>query len=86
MSIQLSPQNQQYLENFVADGMYPSQAAALREKNEHIPFVPPEHMELVEEALESSAIEGLIPMTAEDWANLRQLAHDMANKSGRNSA
>lgn len=63
----------------VASGMFPSKEAAidaavdaLREKTEPIPMVPEEHMEEVERAIEESRAGLSTPMTAEDWAELRQ--------------
>ncbi len=85
MDQQLSPQNEEFLERIVAGGIFPSKAAALdaaatalREKSDAIPLVPEEHMEAVEHGL-AQADAGLCePMTAEDWASLRQYAHDCA--------
>jgi hypothetical protein len=81
----LSPQNEQYLRQVVAGGIYPSKeaaldaaVAALRERNDEIPFIPDEHMEAVEEGL-AEADAGLCrPMTEDDWARLHQLARDVA--------
>lgn len=85
MSIQLSPQAEQYLDSVVADGFFPSREAALeaavdalREKLEPIPFVPDEHMERVEQAIASSNAGRSREMTPEDWESLRQLARDVA--------
>ncbi len=85
----LSPQNQQYLEQVVAGGIYPSKeaaldaaVAALREKNDEIPFIPDEHMGAVEQAIESADAGLCRTMTEDDWERLRQLARDVA--AGKN--
>ncbi len=85
MASGLSPHNEQYLDQVVAGGLYPSKDAALdaavialREKHSAIPVVPPEHLALVEEALEDIEKHGSVEMTAEDWTRLRQLARDTA--------
>jgi hypothetical protein len=79
MASELSRQNEQYLEQLVTGGLYPSKeaaVAALREKNDEIPFVPDEHMEAVEQGI-AEADAGLTrPMTEHDWDSLRQLARD----------
>jgi hypothetical protein len=85
MATGLSSQNEQYLAQVVASGMFPSKEAALdaavvalREKNEQIPLVPAEHMERVEQAIASSNAGYSSEMTAEDWSRLRDLAHQVA--------
>ena len=90
MSHELSPQSEQYLDEMVSGGFYPTKEAALeaavdalREKNDEIPFIPEEHMEAVERAIESSRAGLSSPMTQADWDELRQLARDVA---ARNSA
>ncbi|HEY2837544.1 MAG TPA: hypothetical protein VGJ26_00225 [Pirellulales bacterium] len=91
MSHSLSPHAEQYLDQIVAGGLYPSKEAALeaavealREKNDEIPFVPDEHMEAVERAIESANAGEATPMTQDDWARLRKIAHDVAaSKSPR---
>lgn len=89
MNVQLSPQSEQYLARVVAGGIYPSKeaaleaaVAALRERDQAVPMVPPEHMALVEEAIESSLAGKSSPMTAADWERLRQLARETAAKHG----
>jgi Arc/MetJ-type ribon-helix-helix transcriptional regulator len=74
----------------VADGLYPSKAAALeaavealREKNEGTPMVPEEHMAMVEEAIESLDRGEGREMTDADWEELRQLAERTAREAGR---
>ena len=61
MDKELSPQTEEYLASVVAGGLFPSKEVALeaavdalREKTESIPFVPDEHMERVEQAIESA--------------------------------
>ncbi len=51
MAIELSAETEQYLENVVAGGLFPTKEAALeaavqalRTATEPIPMVPPEHM------------------------------------------
>jgi hypothetical protein len=86
MQHELSPQSEQYLEKIVSGGLFPTKEAALeaavealRQKNEEIPFVPDEEMEEVERAIEEANAGLATPMTQEDWAKLRQLAHDVAS-------
>lgn len=88
MERHLSPQTEQFLANAVASGMFPSKEAAieaavesLREKVETIPMVPDEHMASVEEAIASFNAGDFSPMTATDWAELRQRVHDVAARS-----
>jgi hypothetical protein len=92
MSKGLSQQTEQYLANMVAGGLFPSKeaaleaaVAALREKNEQLPFVPDEHMERVEQAIASSLAGRSHPMTTADWTNLRQLARDAASGNAPSS-
>ena len=90
MERELSPQSEQYLERIVAVGLFSSKeaaldaaVAALREKTEAIPFVPDEHMEAVEQAIDEANAGLSQPMTEEDWSRLRQLARDVAgNQTG----
>jgi hypothetical protein len=86
MSSELSESTEQYLASVVAGGLYPSKeaaleaaVAALREKNEPVPPVPDEHLELVEQAVASSRVGRSRALTADDWANLRQNARDAAS-------
>ena len=85
MAGELSPQIEQYLASVVAGGLFPSREEALeaaiialREKIEPIPFVPDEHMELVEQGIASARAGLCREMTDADWDNLRQLARDVA--------
>jgi hypothetical protein len=85
MEHQLSPLNEQFLDQIVAGGLFPSKEAALdaamgalREKTDAIEFVCAEHMEAVEEGI-ADADAGLCDaMTEDDWAELKKLAHDVA--------
>ncbi|HEX4144273.1 MAG TPA: hypothetical protein VHY91_12255 [Pirellulales bacterium] len=86
MATEVPPQIEQYLASVVAGGLFPSKEAALeaaiaalREKTEPIPFVPDEHMERVEQAIESANAGHARPLTPEYWENLRQLARDAAS-------
>jgi Arc/MetJ-type ribon-helix-helix transcriptional regulator len=86
-NIQLSEQSEEFLRHAVASGVYASRVAALedavaalREKLDRIPMVPPEHMALVEAALESSAAGHSRPMTADDWARLHEIAEEAAKR------
>lgn len=86
MEKDLSPQTEQYLASVVADGLFPSKEAALeaavqalREKTEPFPFVPAEHMDAVERAIESANAGRLTPMTPEYWEQLRQVVRDTAS-------
>ncbi len=92
MATVLPPQIEQYLASVVAGGLFPSQEAALeaaidalREKTEPIPFVPDEHMEIVEQAIESANAGHGRVLTDSDWENLRQLARDAASGSSPTS-
>jgi hypothetical protein len=85
---ELSPQTEQYLASVVAGGLFPSKEAALeaaiaalREKTEPIPFVPDEHMDRVEQAIESANAGRTKPMTPEYWESLRQTVRDAAGNS-----
>jgi len=85
MANELSSYSEEYLARIVAAGIFPSKeaaleaaVAALREKTEPLPLVPPEHMDLVEQALASSHSGYPRPFTAADWERLRQLARDTA--------
>jgi hypothetical protein len=85
---ELSPQTEQYLASVVAGGLFPSKEAALeaaiaalREKTEPIPFVPDEHMDRVEQAIESASAGRTKPMTPEYWESLRQIVCDAAGNS-----
>jgi hypothetical protein len=58
---ELSPHIEQYLASVVAGGLFSSQEAALeaaiaalRVKTEPVPFAPDEHMEPLEQAIESA--------------------------------
>lgn len=90
MSYELSPQNEQYLESIVAGGFFPTKEAALdaavealRQKDEDIPFVPEEHMDAAEQALDDADAGNTRIMTAEDWSRLREYAHDVARRSNQ---
>jgi hypothetical protein len=89
MSIELSPQIEQYLASIVAGGLFPSQEAALeaailalRERTEPVPFVPDEHMTGVEQAIESANAGRTLPMTPEFWEGLRQAIRDASAGNG----
>ncbi|HWC88600.1 MAG TPA: hypothetical protein VG433_03070 [Pirellulales bacterium] len=86
MELNLSQQSEQYLQQLVAGGLYPSTAAALeaavaalRERGEQDPLVPEEHMAAVEQGLASAAAGLARPFIPADWARLRQIAHDAAS-------
>jgi vacuolar-type H+-ATPase subunit E/Vma4 len=88
MSIELSPQVEQYLASVVAGGLFPSEEAALeaaiaalREKIEPIASVPNEHLELIEQGLASLRAGRCRVFTEADWDNLRRLARDTASSS-----
>lgn len=90
MDKHFSPQTEQYLANAVASGMFPSKeaaidaaVAALREKTEPVPMVLEEHMASVEAGIAESRAGLGTPMTAQDWAELRQYAHDVAARRAR---
>jgi Arc/MetJ-type ribon-helix-helix transcriptional regulator len=93
MSIGLLPQNQQYLDQIVASGLYPSQEAALnaaiaalREKAEQIPFISAKEMEAVEQGIREADAGLSRPMTEEDWMRLRKRAEAAAERArGGNS-
>jgi transposase len=83
---ELSPQIEQYLASVVAGGLFPSEEAALeaaiaalREKTEPIPFVPDEHMERLDQAIDSANAGRCREMSDADWESLHQLARDNAS-------
>jgi hypothetical protein len=85
MAIVLSPQTEQYLASVVAGGLFASKEAALeaavdalREKTEPIPFVPDEHMERVEQAIESANAGRSREMTPEFRESILQRIRDAA--------
>jgi len=86
MASELSPQNEEFITQALAAGAYPSKDAALdaavtalREKNETVPWVPAEHMSLVEAAIASSDAGESREMLAADWQKLRQRVFDAAS-------
>jgi len=86
MATELPPKIEEYLASVVAGGMFPSQEAALeaaiialREKTEPTPFVPGEHMERVEQAIESANTGRTRPMTPEYWDSLREIVRSAAD-------
>jgi hypothetical protein len=85
MATEFSPQIEQYLASIVAGGLFPSREAALeaailalREKTEPIPLAPDEHMERLEQAIESANAGRTKPLTPEYWEGLRQKIRDAA--------
>ncbi len=85
MSRELSPQSEQFLASVVAGGLFPSPEAALeaaiealREKTAAIPLVPGEHLERVEQAIESANAGRCRELTDADWEQLRQYARDVS--------
>ena len=85
MSIELSPQNEQFLTSMVAGGLFPSKEAALdaaiealREKTQQPATLRAEHIELIEQGLASLQAGRSRDFTAADWETLRQLARDTA--------
>ncbi|MBX3414105.1 MAG: hypothetical protein KF708_15565 [Pirellulales bacterium] len=85
MHHELSPQSEQYLDQIVAGGLYPSKEAALEaavealpEKTEPSHFVPDDHLETVERGIESAHAGRLKPVTPEFWDALRQMARETA--------
>jgi hypothetical protein len=90
MAHELSPQAEQYLASVVADGLFPSTQAALeaaiaalREKTEPIPMVPEEHMERLEQAIESANAGQCRELTDADWEAIEQAARDSASGNSR---
>jgi Arc/MetJ-type ribon-helix-helix transcriptional regulator len=93
MSIELSPQIEQYLASVVAGGMFPSQEAALeaaitalREKTGQPPFVPAEHLELVEQGMASVRAGRTRELSDADWEQLAQHARDVASGNSSENA
>jgi len=87
MSFGLSPQNEQFLTDAVAGGLFPSKEAALdaaveslRERQSDVPMVPEEHMAGVEEALAELDAGLGVEMTPAEWERLRQEAHAAADR------
>ena len=92
MQHELSPRSEQYLDEVVSGGLFPSKEAALeaaiealREKNAEIPFVSDEDMEAVEQAIESSRAGRSSPMTRADWDELRRVARDAAARNSQSN-
>jgi Arc/MetJ-type ribon-helix-helix transcriptional regulator len=93
MSTELSPQLEQYLASVVAGGLFPSREAALeaavealRAKTEHMPFVPTEHMERVEQGIASARAGRSRELTEADWERLRQRARDVGSRNPPSNA
>jgi hypothetical protein len=88
MNNELSPENEQFLANVVAGGLFPSKEAALdaaiealREKTEQAATIPAEHVELIEQGIASLRAGRCRALTDADRENLRQLARDTASGS-----
>ena len=84
---ELSPESEQYLASVVAGGLFSSKAAALeaavgalKAQFEQIPFVPAEHMDLVEQAVASADAGRCRELTDADWEALRQRAREVASR------
>jgi Arc/MetJ-type ribon-helix-helix transcriptional regulator len=87
-----SEQVELFLEQMIAEGVFGTREAAieaavtlLREQTQQIPFVPDEHMEEVERAIEESDQGSTTPMTPADWETLRQLARSSAGRKASTS-
>lgn len=90
MAYHLSPQTEIFLANVVAGGLFPSKeaaieaaVAALREKSEVMCTVPDEHLERVEQAIISADAGRLRRLETDDWARLRQVAREVADRNAR---
>ncbi len=88
MASELSPQTEQYLASMVAGGLFPSKEAALeaavealRAKTQPLPFVPAEHIELIEQGLASVEAGRVRELSDADWEKLRQRAHRVASSN-----
>jgi hypothetical protein len=88
MAKELSPQSEQYLASVVAGGLFPTEeaaleaaVAALREKFDPILTVPDEHVERLEQAIESANAGCCRELTDADWEGLRQRARDAASRN-----
>jgi hypothetical protein len=88
MTRELSPQNEQFLADIVAGGLFPSKEAALdaeieslREKTERLATISQEHVELVEQGIASARAGRKRELTDADWEKLRQRAHDVAARN-----
>ncbi len=80
MERELSSQNEHYLAELVASGVFPSREAALNAAVEalklqgsDIPYVPDEHLEAVEAAIKSIRRDGTFPVDDEHWRRLDRL-------------
>jgi hypothetical protein len=80
MARELSPQIEQRLASVVAGGLFPSEEAALeaaiaalRGKTEPIPFVPDEHLDLVEQRIASARAGREREFTDADWETCAKL-------------
>jgi Arc/MetJ-type ribon-helix-helix transcriptional regulator len=86
MASDLSPQTERYLDQLVAGGVFPSKQAALeaavqalRAKNETLPLIPAEHLELIEQGMASARAGRTRALGDADWQRLRQFAQDAAS-------
>jgi len=85
MTIELSPQTEQYLANIVAEGLFPTKEAALeaaveafRTSTESLPLIPAEHMDMVEQGMASALAGRSRELTDADWENIREHARQAA--------
>lgn len=90
MSSGLSPQNEQFIADAIAQGLFPSKEAAIdaavdamRQQKTDVPMVPDEHMAGVEEALAEMEAGIEEDMTDADWRELRQIATDAATSKAK---
>lgn len=88
--MQLSPQNEQFINQVVADGFFPNQdaaldaaIAALREKTAQIPFLEEEYVEAAKEGLRESQAGLSRIMTEEDRRRLQDRITAIANTTSR---
>jgi hypothetical protein len=94
MSIELSPQTEQYLASIVAGGLFPTKEAALEAaveafstNTEPLPLVPAENMDMVEQGMASALAGHARELTDADWESIREgarqaNAENLAAKSG----
>jgi hypothetical protein len=93
MSIELSPQTEQYLASIVAGGLFPTKEAALeaaveafRTSAESLPLVPAEHMERVEQGMASALAGRARELTDADWESIREGARQAAARKRSGSS
>jgi hypothetical protein len=89
MASELSPENEQFLAQAIAVGLYPSKEAALdaavgalREKAGDIPLVRADHMQAVEQGLASANAGRVKDWTAADVERIKRIGREQLGVKG----